>query len=229
MRLVPLISCGVLMLASCGLLEAGQPKPKPPPPAPKANKGAKQAAKQAARQAAKQMPAEQLQRFLDMSPEDREKALSKLPDAQRQAVQQRLDNLERMSPAQRAQTLDQARRLESLPPARRQAVTTQIRSMGGLSIADQRQMIHSPEFNQNFSPEEQQLIRDRYAAAASNVVRPTDKLVPARRQALNQQVQSMSGLSVGEKRQILQSPEFNQNFSPEEQQIIRDRFPNAAK
>ena len=164
-----------------------------------------------------------------MSPEERQKALSKLPAAQRQQVQNRLDNLDRLSPAQREQRLNQARQLEQLPPARRQAVTRQIQGMNGRSIADQRQALNSPEFKQNFSPEEQQLVRDRFPAAASNVVRPSDKLVPARRQAVNQETQRIRAMPFAERREALHSPEFTQNFSPEEQDIIRNNFPNAAK
>lgn len=164
-----------------------------------------------------------------MSPEERQKALSKLPPPQQKQLQNRLDNLDRQSPAQRQQTLDRLRQLEKLPPARQQAVTRQIQGMNGTSIADQRQYLNSPEFAKQYSPEEQQIIRERFPAASSNVVRPTDKLVPARRQAVNQQAQRVQGMSFQERREYLHSPEFEQNFSSEEQQILRDRFPNAAK
>ncbi len=178
---------------------------------------------------AKQVPTEQLEKLLNMSPEERQKALSKLPPQQRKQLQTRLDNLDRMTPAQRQQNLERARQLEALPPARRQAVRNQIQSMNKLSFADQRDILNSPEFAKNFSPEEQQILRERFPQAASNVVRPIDKLAPARRQAVNQEMQRINKMPFQERRQALHSPEFNQNFSPEEQEILRNRFPAAGK
>lgn len=164
-----------------------------------------------------------------MNPEERQRALSKLPPQQQKQIQNRLDNLDRMNPAQRQQQLERARQLEALPPDRRQAVTRQIQSMNWMSIADQRQLLNSPEFAKNYSPAEQQIVRDRFAPANSNVVKPTDKLVPARRQAVNQERQRISAMTFAERRQALHSPEFAQQFSPEEQQILRGYFPGAAK
>jgi hypothetical protein len=222
------------LAVSTGQAQGGQgkvkPVPAPRPPAKVARQANKQAAKQAARQAAKQVPAEQLERLLNMSPEEREKALanSKLTPAQQQNLQKRLDNLDRLNPAQRATQLERTRELEKLPVARQQAVTNQIKGMSDLSIADQRQLLNSPEFGKTFSPEEQQIVRERYPAAASNVVRPVDKLVPARRQAVSKEMQGIQAMPYAERRARLHSPEFAQQYSPEEQQIIRDRFAGAA-
>jgi hypothetical protein len=226
-------SACALMLAWTAELEGGQvkkPAPPPKPPAAKPQGGNKAGGNKAG--GGKQVPAQELRRLLDMPPEQRGKALanSNLTPQQRQQVQNQLDNLDRMAPAQREQRLNQISQLEKLPPARQQAVKGQIQSMNGLSIADQRQFLHSPEFSQKYSPEEQQIIRDRFPPANSEVVRPTDKLVPARRQAVQQEVQRIRALPAGpERREALHNPEFNQNFSPDEQQIIRDNFPNAAK
>jgi hypothetical protein len=145
-------------------LEAGQPKvnipaiPKTPKP-PGSRPGAKQAAKA--------VPADQLQKLLKMSPQDREKNLSKLPPAQRTRVENQLNNLDKMTPERRAQRLDQISRLEKLPPARRQAVTKEMQSIRQLpTVGERRAAIHSPEFEKNFSPEEQQLIREQFPGAA---------------------------------------------------------------
>lgn len=221
-----------LMLALSVSLMGGQPKAKVPAPPPRPPAAKPQAARsQEAKKAGggKQVQTDQLEKLLNMSPEEREKTLSKLPPDQRQRVQNRLNNLDRMNPAQRQQNLERARQLEQLPPQRRQAVTRQIQSMNGLSIADQRQFLHSPEFSQNFSPQEQEIVRERFTAASSDVVKPTDKLVPARRQAVNQERERIRAMSFAERRKALHSPEFGQNFSPDEQEIIRNSFPNAAK
>jgi hypothetical protein len=160
-----LIVYGAIAGAGLGVLKAAQPKIKPPPvsklPKPQA------APKPAARPAAKAVPADQLEKLLNMSPEEREKNLSKYPPAQRQNLQNRLNNLDKLSPEDRAQRLDRTRRLESLPPARRQAVTQQVQSIRQLpTVKERRAAINSPEFQKNFSPEEQQLIREQFPGAA---------------------------------------------------------------
>ncbi len=220
----------VLMLASSsGQVEGAQTKVKPPPaPRPAAKPAAKPGSNQG-KQPARPVPAEQLERLLNMSPEERQKALSKLPPPQQKQLQNRLDNLDRQSPAQRAETLERTRQLEKLPPERQQAVTNQIKGMNGLSFADQREILNSPEFGKNFSPEEQQIVRERYPQAASNVARPIDKLAPARRQAVQEETKRIRAMTIPERREALHDPEFSQKYSPEEQQIIRDNFPGAAK
>jgi hypothetical protein len=169
LRAVTLI-CGTVLLV-CGAsftvlpLEAGQTKPKPPPP-PKPAKPAA-APKGGNNQAAKPVAADQLQKMLDMSPEDRQKTLAKLPPEQRKNVENRLNALDKMTPEKRAQQLDQTRRLESLPPARRKAVTDEMKTISDLPQgAARRAIIQSPEFQKAFSPEEQQLIRDRFPGAS---------------------------------------------------------------
>jgi Protein of unknown function (DUF3106) len=221
----------LMLTASTGQAQGAQPKTKPPPAPRPVNKPAAKPGNNQGKQPGRPVPAEELGKLLNMSPEEREKALtnSKLTPAQRQRVQNQLDNLDRLSPTQRAQQLERARQLEKLPPARQQAVTNQIKNMNGLSYADQREILNSPEFGKGFSPEEQQIVRERYPQAASNVVRPEDKLVPARRQAVNQERQRIRAMTIPERREALHDPEFSQKFSPEEQQIIRDSFPNAAK
>ena len=174
MRVVSLICGSVLIVYGLAgpRLEAGQPKAKAPaapkPPAAKTpNQANKQANQQANKQAAKAVPADQLEKLLNMSPEEREKNLSKYPPAQRQNLQNRLNNLDKLTPEQRAQRLDRTRRLESLPPARRQAVNQQMQAIANLpTVQERRAVIRSPEFQKNFSPEEQQLIRDRFPGAA---------------------------------------------------------------
>jgi hypothetical protein len=224
------VMAGAIALAlawSASRAQGGQVT-KGPAPAPKVPAAKPQTGNKAG--GGKQVAAEALERLLNMSPEERQKALSKLPPQQQKQLQTRLDNLERQTPEQRAQTLERTRQLEVLPPQRQKAVTSQIQSMNKLSFADQRQILNSPEFKQNFSPEEQQIVRERFTQAASNVERPIDKLVPARRQAVNQEAQRIrTTMTVPQRRAWLHSPEFSQQFSPEEQQIIRDRFPNAAK
>lgn len=225
MRIFSHIALAAVFLTAGGAaLQGGQarahiaPAERPPAATPKA-----------AKKQAKQVPADQLDRLLKMSPEERERELSRLPANQRKQVQNRLDTLDRLSPAQRQQRIDRLREMEQLPPERQQAVTGQIRSMNQMSIADQREYLHSPGFGQSFSGDEQQIIRERFPAASSDVVRPTDKLLPGRRQIVADEVRRIQAMLPRQRRQTLHDPAFTQNFSPDEQEIIRKRFPNAAR
>jgi hypothetical protein len=162
-----LLGTAALWLASSGRLEAAQAKKPPPPPKPPAKIAPpKPGNGNPNKQPAKPIPAEQLGRLLNMTPEQREKNLSKLPPPQRQRLENQLNNLDKMSPEQRAQRLDQISRLEKMPPARQQAVTKEMQSIQALPVPERRARLHSPEFNQTYSPEEQQLIRERFPGAA---------------------------------------------------------------
>jgi hypothetical protein len=91
MRFVCFIAAAVLVLpvsAQTGKKPAAHAAPAPSP-AP-----AKPAAKQANPPARGPVPAEQLERLLNMTPEQRQKALSQLPPGRRQQLQTRLDNLD---------------------------------------------------------------------------------------------------------------------------------------
>lgn len=153
--------------ASWGCVYAAQSKVRPPKVPNPAARAAGQAARQA-NKAAKQVPAEQLRRLLDMPPEQREKALdnAKLSPQQRQRVQNQLDRLDSMPPQQRERQLNRMSRLEQMAPERRRAVTNQIQDMRGMTFQQRRAVLHSPDFNQQFSPEEQDLIRETYPNAA---------------------------------------------------------------
>lgn len=165
MRFCSILCAGCLyLLASSGSLCAGQGKSKVPSAVGKAAG----AAAKAARNPGRPVPADQLRKMLGMSPEQRQKALdaSKLTVPQRERVQKQLDTLDRMPPAQREQQLNWIGRLETLPAPRQRAVNQQIQAMNGMTVAQKRAIIQNPEFEQRFSPEEQDLIRERFPNAA---------------------------------------------------------------
>src|SRR5579863_2017152 len=60
-------------------------------------------------------PAKQLERFQQMSPQDREKALAKLPPARRAKVEEQLQRLDSMPPAQREKLLKREEAFQNLP------------------------------------------------------------------------------------------------------------------
>jgi hypothetical protein len=50
-------------------------------------------------------------------------------------------------------------------------------------------------------------------------------LTPERRQAVNEEIESLRGLTPREKKARLFSEEFSKEYTPEEQKVIRDTFP----
>lgn len=112
----------------------------------------------------------------NMSPEEREKALSKLPPAQRARIANRIQNFQNLAPAAQERQLDQLRRLNSLPLQRQQevrqsmrdrnalpddrkkAVNQELRRMTNMTDEDRQAHMNSDDFRNRFSPGEQQMI-----------------------------------------------------------------------
>jgi hypothetical protein len=103
------------------------------------------------------LPAPAVERFLQMSPEDRERALSQLTPERRAQVEQRLSRLQQL-PA------DQAERLQDLYPAfmslrqeRRQAVRQEIQELRQMRPALRKDRLNSD--SGSFSPDEMSILR----------------------------------------------------------------------
>jgi Protein of unknown function (DUF3106) len=133
-----------------------QKKPPANPPAPHASKPPNANANRP-----KENPAQQLERFQKMSPGDREKALSKLPADRRARVEQQLQNLDKLTPEQRAKRFQRLEALQNLPPQRRQLVRQEIEDLRSLPTGLRRDRLYGEDMKQ-FSPQEQQLIRDSF-------------------------------------------------------------------
>jgi len=101
-----------------------------------------------------------------MTPEQREKALAKLPPDRRQQVEKQLDRLDQLTPEQRQELNRRFETLQTFPPGRQRAVRQELQDLRRMSLADRRARLHSAEFNEQFSPEEQDLIRGVFPAAA---------------------------------------------------------------
>lgn len=101
-----------------------------------------------------------LQRLANMTPEQRERALSKLAPARRAYVEEQLNRLGNLSPEQRARLLQRYDEFQGLPRDRQQAVRSELQALRKLPTPQLRERLHSPEFQQNFSPEEQRLLRE---------------------------------------------------------------------
>ena len=98
------------------------------------------------------LPAPAVERFLQMSPEDRERALSQLAPERRQQVETQLNRLQQLSPEQMQRLQDLYPAFVSLRPARRQAVRAEIQELRQLKAAERKDRLNSDAGN--FSPEE---------------------------------------------------------------------------
>ena len=159
-------------------IAAEQPNPKngggrPPTPRPSAPKMSRGSAGAPGKPSGEQ----QLDRFLKMSPEERQKALSNLPAARRERIQNRLNEIEKMGPARRTRVLTRLEILNSLPPERQQQVRQalqrfqrmpeerhalvqeEMRAMTPLTDEERRERMNSEEFRNRYTPAEQQMMK----------------------------------------------------------------------
>jgi hypothetical protein len=114
--------------------------------------------------------------FERMSPDQQQRALERLPPAQRQKLQQRLQRFNQL-PAEQQRTLRNLyNRLHQLPPeqqesvrqainrfseqapARQQVMREELRSIAALPQQDREAWVKSPEFRHRFSRREQGII-----------------------------------------------------------------------
>ena len=103
------------------------------------------------------LPAPAVERFLQMSPEDRERALSQLTPERRQQVEERLRRLQQLSPEQAQRLQDVYPAFESLRPAWRLAVRAEIQALRQLRPIERKDRLNSDAGN--FSPEELSILR----------------------------------------------------------------------
>jgi hypothetical protein len=152
----------MLVCGAVAPVAAQQKKPPKPPPPPKAQGHPAGGKPSPAVQRLNQNPAGELDRFTKMSPQEREKELSKLPPQRRAAFEQRLAHYMSLTPEQQQKTRQAIELMESLPKDRQNAVRQEIQRINALPRDQRRRILNGEEFNQRFSPDEQTLIRDRF-------------------------------------------------------------------
>jgi hypothetical protein len=133
--------------------------PHPAGPAPRAAEAPRSAS--AGANPVRGNAAQQLERFQKMSPEEREKALKKLPPGRRARVEQQLENLDRLTPEQRERRFRRLEAFQNLPPQRRQIVRQEIEDLRALPPRLRRDRLYGSEMK-GFSSDEQQLIRESF-------------------------------------------------------------------
>jgi phage-related protein len=80
--------------------------------------------------------------FLRMTPQQRQQALSRLPEERRRKIQEQIDRIDRLPPEQRERLRQQYERFRQLPPERQQAIRKAMQKL------------------QNQPPDRQQAIRE---------------------------------------------------------------------
>lgn len=123
-------------------------------------------------------PGDIVQRLLQMTPEERESFLQKLPPERQARIRQRLAAFESLPQAERERRLKLAQMFASLPPETQSLVRRRIREFNQLP-PDRRRLVgaafqrlrrlrrelredrlSNPQFQARFTPEEQQIIAD---------------------------------------------------------------------
>jgi len=162
---VALVLAGGVYL-SAPLLAQRQPKAAPPPPRASAEPRQPQLKQGQAKQGKGKMaplPAPQLQRLMQMTPEQRERALSRLSPEQRQLVEQRLNQFqkqfERLPPEQQAALQQRYEAFSRLPQQRRTAIRQELLDLRSMTPAQRTERLNSDEVKQSFSPEELGILR----------------------------------------------------------------------
>jgi hypothetical protein len=103
------------------------------------------------------LPAPAVERFLQMSPDDRERALSQLAPERRQQVEQQLNRLQQLSPDQAQRLQDVYPAFMNLRPVRRQAVRAEIKELRQMRPVERKDRLNSDAGS--FSPEEMSILR----------------------------------------------------------------------
>ena len=113
-----------------------------------------------ARRAPKGIPGPAIERLLSMTPEERERALSRLPPERRAQVEQRLNRLAQLPPEQREELQRRYQEFRSLPQDRQDAVRLELQSLRRLPPRLRQRRLNSPGFEREYSPAEQRLLRE---------------------------------------------------------------------
>ncbi len=118
------------------------------------------------------------QQLMQMTPEERERALEKLPPQRQAQLRERLEKFDSLPPQQRERMIRQYQMLSSLPPEKQNLVRRQIQAFNHLPDDRRRQLgpelqrlrrmpenerqarIASDDFKTKYTPEEQQMLSD---------------------------------------------------------------------
>lgn len=105
-------------------------------------------------------PGANLERFEKMSPRDQQRALAQLPPERRARVEQQLNRLNRLSPAQREQLRKRYAEFQQLPPGRQMAVRRELGQLRAMPPAERNSRLKSEEFKKQFDKQERKILEE---------------------------------------------------------------------
>lgn len=123
-------------------------------------------------------------------------------------IDEQISRLENMSSGERRAALD------ALTPERRQKLENRLSRLEKLSPDQRAQLEERLQRFKNMSPEQQQQVR--------HVALSIQQLPDRRKAAIRRQLKTLRGLSEGERQSRLQSSKWRKQFSPEEQEILKE-------
>jgi len=129
--------------------------------------------------AAKGVAAPAVQRLASLTPEERKKALQKLPVERRKILEERLrqydkltaaqkDKIHGLSPQQQAHLRRLYARFNNFPPERQGVLRAETQRMQGMPDAERRARMNSDEFRNRYNQREQALLSELAKASPSN-------------------------------------------------------------
>jgi hypothetical protein len=175
---------GVVWLGVMVAVCADQTKPPKPPPPPKNPPAAKPAAKVPPNnaggapkgQATLANPDNPVDRLLRMPPQQRERAIEKLPPQQQANIRKRLENFDKQTEAQKQRQLEHLDEFWTLPPDKQKLVRDQMNAFKALPEARREEVkrayvrlsretpegrdtiLARPQFRNRFTPAELQML-----------------------------------------------------------------------
>lgn len=175
-------TCPATLLLLLAAAAAAQPRPSRPAlrPEGRAARGTGGAPQQPRRAVGPPLgnPANPAVRLYRASPEERERALEKLPPAMQEQIRRQLRRFDSLPPAQQRILILQTQRLDSLapaqqqafrrqfqafnrlPPERRRPIAMALRRLETMSERERARVLASDAFRSRFSPEDLQIISD---------------------------------------------------------------------
>jgi hypothetical protein len=123
-------------------------------------------------------PKENVERLLAMTPDQRDRALEKLPRKQQENLRRRFEQFDKLPPEERARRIEMWKRFESLPPEKREILSRQMQAfkalpedrlavmrpalnrLSRLSPEERQARLNSEAFKNRFSPAELQMLSD---------------------------------------------------------------------
>lgn len=121
--------------------------------------------------------------------------------------------LRELPPKEQERILKNNKRFQSLPPERQEQIRENLRHWNKLSPEQKEQVRRRERIYSRLTPEQRRNVRQMSGEWRD--------LRPAERRRVRMALRRMRGMTPGERQKFLDSPQFHQDFSLEEQNILR--------